>query len=721
VVDAATREPLRKALVSIRALSLETVTDDDGRFVLASVPPGNIEIYVSTVGYGLLKRPITAPAAGLDMEILLGQEAAKPYAATVTASVFEGLTPNTPSEHTLNNTELKNLGNVLVDDPLRSVQALPGVTSNDDFYAQFAARGSGFRNLGFYIDGMLTDQAFHTVQDENDSGSLTILNGDVVESVSLMTAAAPAKYGDRTGAVLSVQTRDGSRERMFGRANIAATGLSYTGEGPIRSVKNLSWLGSARKSYADWLIERLADNPTTAVALGFTDAQLKMTYGPSDRHRLSGSIVEGSSQANRERERESLGPNSLLTADMRTRLANAQWRLLGSRTISTSEVYYSRGTGENHNVSGELLFQATIAETAFRNDTTTQLGKAHTLQAGLFVRRHREEDVRRRFSSGIGFTPTDQYAAASWQPGFYVEDTWNPRSGITLTVGGRVDAFSPTDERVALPRASITIQARPGLTVSAGWGQFAQFPDLVSLDGGFGTRDLGASRSTHYVVSLEQRLTERTRLRVELYDKEERNVIFSEETEPRLVNGTVTLPRPGPVLRNTLRGYSRGLEIYLQRRSANRLSGWISYALGFARFRDDFAGLSFDGDYDQRHTANIYGSYRISRSLNLSLKFRYGSAFPAPGFLAYSGTNLFLAPDRNRIRPPQYSRLDIRANRAFHFDSWKLTLYTEVANVLSRNNVRFADLDHIAANGRVQYFRENLLPLLPSFGFGLEF
>jgi hypothetical protein len=223
------------------------------------------------------------------------------------------------------------------------------------------------------------------------------------------------------------------------------------------------------------------------------------------------------------------------------------------------------------------------------------------------------------------------------------------------------------------------------------------------------------------VIAVEQRFTERMRLRVEVYDKEERSVIFSEETEPRLVGGTITLPRQGPVLRNTLRGYSRGIEIYLQRRSANRLSGWISYALGYARFRDDLTGLRFDGDFDQRHTTNIYGSYRISRSLNLSLKFRYGSAFPAPGFLAFSGTSLFLSPDRNRVRPPQYGRLDFRANRAFHFDTWKLTLYTEVANVLKRQNIRFADLDRINANGRVLYFRENLLPLLPSFGFGIEF
>ncbi|HEX4997032.1 MAG TPA: TonB-dependent receptor, partial [Terriglobia bacterium] len=528
-------------------------------------------------------------------------------------------------------------------------------------------------------------------------------------------------YGDSTGGVLNVQTRDGSRERMFGRANVAATGLSYTGEGPIGHSRNLSWLGSFRESYADWLIERLADDPMTAVALGFTDAFLKLSYAPSDRHRFSVTAMGGNSRANREREREALGVNSLLTADQRTRILNAQWRWIGSRAISTTEVYYSRGTGENHNVGGELLFLATARESALRNDTTYQLGRGHTLQAGLFLRQRTEDALRRRFSTASGFIPTDEFAAEAGQPGYYVEDTWSPRRSVTLTLGGRVDEYSPNQDRVVLPRANVSFNPHPRLTISAGWGQYAQFPDLASLYGEFGRPDLGAPRSMQSVIAIEHRVSERSRLRVEVYDKEEHSVLFSEETEPRLVNGAVTFPAKSPVLRNTLRGYSRGIEVYFQRRSANRLSGWISYALGFTHFRDDRTGLDFDGDFDQRHTVNLYGSYRVSRSLNLSLKFRYGSNFPAIGFLAYSGSTLVLAAERNQVRLPQYVRLDVRANRAFHFDSWKMTLYMEVSNALKRHNVRFSDLDRINSSGRVLYFRENLLPLLPSIGISVEF
>jgi hypothetical protein len=56
VVDFKTGEPLAKALVSIRSQQLDAVTDGSGQFELRGVQPGEVELYVSTVGYGLLKK-----------------------------------------------------------------------------------------------------------------------------------------------------------------------------------------------------------------------------------------------------------------------------------------------------------------------------------------------------------------------------------------------------------------------------------------------------------------------------------------------------------------------------------------------------------------------------------------------------------------------------------------------------------------------------------------
>ena len=46
---------------------------------------------------------------------------------------------------------------------------------------------------------------------------LTIFNGDVLDSVSLMPGAAPARYADRVGAVLAVRTREGRTDGFHGK------------------------------------------------------------------------------------------------------------------------------------------------------------------------------------------------------------------------------------------------------------------------------------------------------------------------------------------------------------------------------------------------------------------------------------------------------------------------------------------------------------------------
>lgn len=251
VIDAQTGEPIAKALVSIRSRKVEAVTDAAGRFVLSDVPPGEVEIAVTTVGYGLWRRTVPADRETQELEIRLSQEALRrAEEVAVSAAPFEPLDPAASAGHVLGGTELENLASVLVDDPLRSVQSLPGVATNDDFGATFAARGLGFSNVGFYVDGVLMKAPFHTIRDVNDSFSLTLLNGDVVDSLSLVSSGAPARYGDRTGSVLALRTRDGSHEEFFGRASLGATGLYATLEGPIGAAKKdvLAGFGSQELS-----------------------------------------------------------------------------------------------------------------------------------------------------------------------------------------------------------------------------------------------------------------------------------------------------------------------------------------------------------------------------------------------------------------------------------------------------------------------------------------
>jgi hypothetical protein len=175
-------------------------------------------------------------------------------------------------------------------------------------------------------------------------------------------------------------------------------------------------------------------------------------------------------------------------------------------------------------------------------------------------------------------------------------------------------------------------------------------------------------------------------------------------------------------LYNSVRGYSRGVQLMLQRRSANRLSGWIGYTLSWARQRDHVENMHFWSLYDQRHIANVYLSYRLTASLNLSGRYSYGSGEPVPGYVTQRDGLYYLSAERNGLRLPAYQRVDIRANKSFRYDRWKLTFYGEVINLTNRRNMRFVSFDGAnAATRRAFVTVDRVFPVVPVAGVTLEF
>lgn len=96
-------------------------------------------------------------------------------------------------------------------------------------------------------------------------------------------------------------------------------------------------------------------------------------------------------------------------------------------------------------------------------------------------------------------------------------------------------------------------------------------------------------RSNHLLAAVEQRLNQRTRLRLELYNRADRDLPFQAFAEPRLILNSaqvsrVFAPPVSPLWYNALRGYSRGAEIFLQTFQCQPLQ-----RLGFVRIWQDQA------------------------------------------------------------------------------------------------------------------------------------
>lgn len=730
--------------------SVETTTD--GSYEFSLLPEGTYELNVSASGLQSAKDP--------RLEVTLGQTLARNFsldaeAQAVVEVVFDSLSEPLSFQQLItakDNTELQNLSTALGNDPFRAVQNLPGVTASDDFYGQFAVRGAGPRHIGVVIDGVLVDQPVHGFTDQGDLGSVSIINGTAVETMSLMSGAYPAKFGGRTGATLEVETRDGSRDKTSTRVDADMLSLSATTEGPLGKEGRGSYFVSARQSYLQYLTSKLQ---ASGVSMGYGDLDLKFAYDLAENHHLSFTTMLGYSKASRDTVPPGYQSESYLSRGFgRQDLSTLRWTWnLTPATTSQAQVFWTRDSQNQHNPSDAVLLDTTSSQTGLKETITHDLSAWQSLEAGISARKlstQLYETSIWNFTAGTlapALLPVANFSQSSSETGAYLQDTLRLLGErLKVRLAGRWDHSGATGETVFQPRIDATFNFLPKTQVAVALGQYAQFPTLDNLYGKFGTPGLKAEKATTSAVSLDHLFSDHWRLHLELYNRKERNVIYSPETQFRLLaNGSYALPKTGPVLTNSLEGYSRGLEVMLQGRSTNGLSGWVSFSRNFTQYRQPETSQSFWGDYDQRNTLTAYCSYRLSDTLSLSANGRYGSGTPVTGYLSSidtsslqntggsgpngggsgSGTLLpfTLAATPNGARVPSYQRLDLRVNKVFNRDRYKLTVKFEIDNILNHNNWRYYDYQYpVPGTGtNVLVSRNTTMPRLPVVGVSVQF
>ena len=86
------------------------------------------------------------------------------------------------------------------NDILRSLQQLPGISSNDDLSADLKVRGSnGDENL-LILDGITLYNVTHF------SGMFSLVNSDAIKEVKLFKNALPVSYGGKTASIIEMNT-----------------------------------------------------------------------------------------------------------------------------------------------------------------------------------------------------------------------------------------------------------------------------------------------------------------------------------------------------------------------------------------------------------------------------------------------------------------------------------------------------------------------------------
>jgi hypothetical protein len=576
------------------------------------------------------------------------------------------------------------------EDVMRTLQALPGVLSPNDFTSQLIIRGSGPDQNLIVMDDIEIFNPYRLY------GVISMFNPETAADINLITGGFPAKYGDRLSAVLDVTNKEGDKTAgIRGSINASITNANIVVGGRSPFGAEGSYLFAARRTYYDLILAPIAKKSGLVsgdVAFpNFGDLQYKVVLEPGGGHRIITTGVFSRDGVDLVTGSKKETPDSVsVMDDTRNDVVGVAWHYYPSDRFFSKvglSWYRTRGISE---FGGDLLdpslnreyFQSTGDTAGIRyfnvefdsryefrkialNHEMGWLLDDHVVEMGAGIDflntsifwHMRPDEIFRAFmrSRNIAWVEDFVQSRSYERMHLFAQDRVKLGQKLSIQPGLRLDYYALIDQAYLQPRINVSFRLDPITTLRAAWGVYRQSPgyeklfdqysfvDLTSAS----TSDLRAEQATHYVLGLDRWIDNRWQLRLETYYKDFGSLIVQ-----RYLTGTLyeTVPIPGanpmvpsgwtqpvavtgdslttiPI--NAADGSAYGFEILLEKRnteSSDRLSGWIGYSLARAERIRD--GITTPFRFDQRHTLNLVLDYRLSSWMDVGVRWKYGTNFP---------------------------------------------------------------------------------------------
>jgi len=237
-------EPIEFATVRILGTQVGVNTDAKGMYELSVPQQDTIMVEFSCLGYASVQRQLVHPQGTLTLNPKL-------YAKTQQLGEIQ-VTEYKKQTNTMQGIDIDAL-TLTPDASGGSVEAVlttqAGVSSKNEMSSQYMVRGGSYDENSVYINGIevYRPQLISSGQQEG----LSIINPDMVQSVSFSTGGFNAEYGDRMSSVLDITYREPqSFEGSFalslqgGSLSIGQSSSKFHQLHGVRYKRNSSLLGS---------------------------------------------------------------------------------------------------------------------------------------------------------------------------------------------------------------------------------------------------------------------------------------------------------------------------------------------------------------------------------------------------------------------------------------------------------------------------------------------
>ena len=254
VIDEFTNEPLIGANIIIIGSDLGAATNAEGEFSINNIPPNVYQIRASVIGYSSVTKTDVAvmPGKPAQVNFELITQAIELEGVVIQSDYFARNPIEVGSIKGFSNEEIRRSAGGF-EDVIRAVSVLPGVAQADPGRNDLIVRGGGPSENLYLIDGIPVQNINHFGTQGATGGPLSYVNLDFVNGTTFSTGGFSVLNGDKLSSVLTIDFREGRKDKIGGKGTISATQFGLDIEGPVTS--NSTFIVSARRSYLDFIFK----------------------------------------------------------------------------------------------------------------------------------------------------------------------------------------------------------------------------------------------------------------------------------------------------------------------------------------------------------------------------------------------------------------------------------------------------------------------------------
>lgn len=698
-------------------------TNVNGNFELKDVPVGRHSLQIKFLGYEEMVLPniLVGSAKEVVLKVSLLESLVKLEEVLIEAGPENAEANNdmaTVSARSFSMEEASRYA-ASIDDPARMALSLAGVNSDDDILNEIVVRGNSPRGLLWRMNGIEIPSPNHFTDVGASGGGISVFSNNMIDNSDFFTAAFPAEYGNALSGVFDINLRKGNQHKAERAFQLGLLGTDISAEGPINGENKGSYLINYRYSTLGMLVG--------IGVLDFDDNNLFQDlsfnfFMPTKKHgnfSLFGIGGLSLSEEFPEKDTSNFEPTediyeAKFTSDMGVIGLEHKYFFNSETYIKTVAAVTGQSIGfyvdsiSKENLSSTLLYEEKMKNTSFRVTTylNKKLNARNSFRGGIIGSRKffdlyalgREDDGSelKTLLQNDGYADVWQ-AYGQWKYKFH--DNWTFNGGLHGLY------FQLNDNSSIEPRLGLKWNFTEGQSLSFGAGLHSRLEDMSmymaqkqQADGSFiqPNRDLGLTKSIHYVIGYDRMLNEHLHLKTELYYQSLFNVPIENEANSAIsaINASAGFTTNDFVNEGT--AYNLGAEITFERFFSDGFYYMFTSSIFDSKYKAK-DGNTYNSRYNANYRLTLLGGkeYSVGKNdknlLGINLKgiWSGGNRYTPIDLEAsrISGEEETFVGKEFSESVPDYMRLDLTSSYRINGKKVAHIISLQVQNVTNRENI----------------------------------